>query len=554
MKAFIKRISAILPLSAVIILAGIAGLPLLHPGLPPSHDGEYHVIRFYEFYKVLQEGTWYPRWAPDLNNTYGVPLFNYVYPLPNYVAAFLHSLGISFIDALKLNMFIATIIGAIFFYLWTKQYWGRAGASVSAIFYTYAPYHFVDIYIRGSVGEVWALALFPAFLWATSMLFVTKKSKYMIIAGIFLGLLIFSHNILALLFFMFALSYLGYLLLIHNADRKILVQRTVVLIAIGLSLSAIFWLPAIVETTYVTGLQIFAIDANFPEIYQLLIPSWGTGFSGGGLQDQMSFQIGLANLVAVFCSVIVFITRKGQKNHTSIAFLFFLWFMFSVFFMHRSSTVLWEALPFFHYFQFPWRMLSVTIVSASFLAGYTIAVVKSDKIKKLATIVSITFVLLTTVSYTKPAYYHDRTDSHYISRPNFIHGTNSPGNSFSTIWFNQTLEKPDTRLVSSAKTTRIKTVFAKSTEYTFYVQNETASTYIVNTAYFPGWKVYAGGILIDSQPTKDGRIQFSLPKGEHTVEVRFRDTMVRQFAQAWFFMTLVFLSLYGLRQKYKKHP
>ena len=174
-----------------VLFAFIAVVPLLHVGLPPTHDGEYHVVRFYEFDKTLRNGNWYPRWAEDLNNGYGVPLFNYVYPLPNYFASIFHFLGSSFIDAFKLNMFIASILGAAFFYLWAKEFWGVWGGLVGSIFYTFSPYHFVDIYIRGSVGEVWALAFFPAFLWAITEFLKNRKTIFFVGSSVFLSLIIF---------------------------------------------------------------------------------------------------------------------------------------------------------------------------------------------------------------------------------------------------------------------------------------------------------------------------------------------------------------------------
>jgi len=103
-----------LSIIAVIIVSIIAVLDLSNYGIPPTHDGEYHVIRFQQFYKVLSEGVLYPRWSPDFNNGFGIPLFNYVYPLPNYMAAIFHALGFGFIDSFKLNMATATIAGAIF--------------------------------------------------------------------------------------------------------------------------------------------------------------------------------------------------------------------------------------------------------------------------------------------------------------------------------------------------------------------------------------------------------------------------------------------------------
>jgi uncharacterized membrane protein len=120
----------------VIFIAVLSVVNLASYGIPPTHDGEYHVIRFEQFSKAFNQGTLYPRWAQDFNNGYGIPLFNYVYPLPNYVATITHLLGFSFINSFKLNMIFATIIGSIFFYLWTKRYWGDWGGVVSAVFYT----------------------------------------------------------------------------------------------------------------------------------------------------------------------------------------------------------------------------------------------------------------------------------------------------------------------------------------------------------------------------------------------------------------------------------
>mgnify|MGYP001616233928 FL=1 len=71
-------------LISVLLLSLFSLRALFHSGLPPTHDGEYHVIRFYEFFKTLSSGVLYPRWALDLNQGMGAPIFNYVYHLPNY--------------------------------------------------------------------------------------------------------------------------------------------------------------------------------------------------------------------------------------------------------------------------------------------------------------------------------------------------------------------------------------------------------------------------------------------------------------------------------------
>ncbi|HVT00997.1 MAG TPA: 6-pyruvoyl-tetrahydropterin synthase-related protein, partial [Patescibacteria group bacterium] len=210
-----------------IFFALIAIFDLNHFGLSPTHDAEYHIMRFQQFYVEISQGIFFPRWAPNFNNGYGIPLFTYVYPLPNYIAAIFHTLGFGFIDSFKINMALAEVIGAIFFYLWSKKYWGEIGGLVSSIFYSFSPYHLVDIYVRGSVGEVWALAIFPGLLWVYSEFIDQRKTKYLVLSVIFLSLLIYAHNILALLFFSFFFFYA-----IVNFDSKSFIRDTKALIII----------------------------------------------------------------------------------------------------------------------------------------------------------------------------------------------------------------------------------------------------------------------------------------------------------------------------------
>lgn len=536
-----------IPLVIVLMFAFISGYSLLHQGLPPTHDGEYHVVRFYEFDKVLRDGNFYPRWAPDLNNGYGVPLFNYVYPLPNYVASILHFFGISFIDAFKLNMFFATMVGAIFFYLWSKQFWGALGGLVSSIFYTFSPYRFVDIYIRGSVGEVWALAFFPVFLWSITNFIKTRSRKDSFSSSLFLAAIIFSHNILALMFFFFSMSYIIFLIW-KTKNKKQLILDTLFIIFLGLGLSSIFWLPAVLETKYVTGLAIYNVKENFPDLFQLLIPSWGSGFSGGDLQNQMSFQTGVANLLAVILSAIILLLPFIKKNKDKSLILFFLlWFTFVFFLMLKNSSIIWEKVPFMNYFQFPWRFLSLEILLASFLAG---SIFKFSQSKMLAALM-ILLVFFLGVGYAKPAYFHNRDDNYYVTRSNFIDGTNSPGNFFNTIWMNSKLKKQKEKITLKKENGELKLFKINSTNYDFSISLKKDLQFVVNTAYFPGWVASIDKKTIEAKPSKDGLASFVIPKGNHNIKIRFTDTTIRKIASIWSFLAIFVVALF-VRSNYVK--
>lgn len=527
----------------VILSAVVSGLPLLHPGLIPTHDGEYHVVRFFEFNKAILGGDLYPRWAPDLNNGFGVPLFNFVYPLPNYISSFFHLFGVSFIDSFRLEMFLAGVLGGLFFYLWAKQFWGQLGGLVSSVFYTFSPYHFVDVYIRGSVGEVWALALFPAFLWSFTLFIKYRQKIFFPLSSMLFALIIFSHNILALMFAIFSVFYLVFLVYRSQAkDRRYLLLTSFLILVFGLLLSSIFWLPALFEKEYVRGLEIFDISRNFPLLYQLLIPSWGSGFSGGQLQNQLSFQIGMANLLAVFSAFISLFIFKNKDDKKPFAAFFIICFIIVFFLMLKQSLPVWKASPLMNYFQFPWRLLSLEILICSFLAGSIVYVLSKHKIVSLIlafVMISISFLL--GIGYAKPAYFLLRDDNYYTSRSNFIDGTNSPGDAFNTIWINSPAEKAQEKLVFLKGKGEIEIKNIKSTNYLAHVSALENSEILVNAAYFPGWSA-----SIDNQKTKvrltnEGLFSFSIPKGNHVVSVKFQDTLIRKIGTLAFYVCAVLL-------------
>jgi len=509
-----------------VLLSFIAVANLTTYGIPPTHDGEYHVLRFQQFYKVLSEGTLYPRWAPDFNNGYGIPLFNYVYPLPNYAASFFHFLGFGFIDSFKLNMIAATLFGAVFMFLWVRDYFGQWGGLVSSVFYSFSPYHLLDIYVRGSVGEVWSLAFAPGLLWAYTRYFQTKKISYYSLSVIFLAFLIFSHNILALVFFVFFLAYTFFLISVSKSKKNVFslnLRNLCLIIALGLGISSIFWLPAIIETGYVIGLQVFNPAQHFPKLHSLIYSSWGYGFSGKNVTDQMSFQIGLANLAVAGISLISLFFLKEKK-----LIIFFLVSLFiTVFLITPFSSFLWKNIPFIAYIQFPWRFLSLVILICSFLAGLLISekVLKSNTHRMILAIILILFSIILSLNYIKAPFYHPRDDSYYFSRRNFTDGTNSPGNTFNTINFNPSLKKTVSRL--SSKNTKIQIFKNKSTTIEAFVEAQKKEKILVNIAYFPGWEVFVNNKKVPINVTAGGLFEFEVPLGDSKILVELKNTRVR---------------------------
>lgn len=500
-----------------------------HQGLPPTHDGEYHVVRFYEFNKMFENGVVYPRWAPDLNYGYGVPLFNYVYPLPNLAASLIHYFKFNFIDSFKISMILATLIGGIFFFLWARQFWGSVGGFVSSVFYLFSPYKFVDMYIRGSIGEIWVIALLPCFLWSFTKVIKDNFRIYIPLSGLFLALIIFSHNILGLMSFGFIVIYSSFLIIFSKEKKKNFISLLIVLI-ISLGLSAIFWIPALFEKKFVTGLEVYDVVANFPELYQLIIPSWGSGFSSSSINNQMSFQIGIANLIAIISTLIVIVkNRKIDK----ILYLFLSLFFIVAFLMLKQSIFIWKSVPLMNYFQFPWRLLSLEILLASFLAGFIFR-------NKIIAIIMIIFCVILGIGYTKIPYYHNRGDNYYMSRSNFIDSTNSPGNSFNTIWFKSKSKRVNSKI---QKNPDFEIYYEKinPVSYKYGVNVKKNSIIYVNAAYFPGWTSFVDSKKVEIKQEKEGIFSFPIEKGRHSLEIVLMETRVQAIGKIVSIISLILI-------------
>ncbi len=520
MKKIYKKILSNLGLLFVVFVGFFSIYPLFQGGLPPTHDGEYHIVRFYEFNKTLMDGNWYPRWATDLNFMYGSPLFNYVYPLPNYIASIFHFFGLSFIDTFKVNLIFATIIGSISSFIYMKQRYGVWSGVVTSVFYTYAPYHFLDIYIRGSVGEVWALAFFPFALLAIDSIQKKPNVRNIFLGAIVYALIIFSHNILAVMFTFFAFFYC--LLALYNAkNRLVLAFSLFCSLILAFLLSSVFILPALLEQKYVVGLQIFQTTKNFADLYQLLIPSWGSGFSGGSMFSQMSFQIGVANILVFFIIIFCFIFKKIKKEKLFIIF-FMIWLLFSCFLITPYSAFLWENISFMDNFQFPWRTLSIGILCGSILAGCIPTIFRSKIVYIALIIVCIGF----SHSYAHPPYFLTRIDSDLYTKPNFIYGTNSIGNSFQTRWLPQ-----QNKLFTSRANVPIDIVFESTTKRKYKVNLKNERDIVFNISYFPGWFAQVDGKNVKIKEN-NGKVEIYMPKGEHEVTLVFSDTYTRKVANA----------------------
>ncbi len=374
--------------------------PFMLPGyFWGANDARHHVYFLFEYDRVFQDGIWWPRWSPDFAFGYGYPFFNIYGPFSHALAQFmLRGLNFSYTNSIEIVFGLSILGSASSMYLFVRSWIGRQAAMISALVYVYAPYHLVDMYVRANLAESMAFVWLPFCLWTARQTFVKPNLRWVIGLGISLAGLVMTSQLVTLIFAPLFGPYLILLWFLYtqpNGTMNLNIPKWVrnwsqvwtmvrsatapaLGILSGLGLSAIFWLPMVMERNDVRVDQWFdgryAYQSNFVYFMQLFSPTWGFGVSRPGPNDDFSFQIGIIPLVLATIGLLLLWQNRrviGERLCWE-ASLFAIVAAGTTFVMLQQSAFLWE-LPVLGGLlgaaQFPWRWLTATTLCVSVLSG-----------------------------------------------------------------------------------------------------------------------------------------------------------------------------------------
>jgi hypothetical protein len=146
-------------------------LPLLRGGFFVSDDGLFHLYRTAALAEAWQQGVLWPRLFPDFGFGYGQAVLNFYAPLSYAPAALLSVLGVNPATAVQVVIGLSFLLAAAAAYGYGNFLFGPAGGVLAAVVYTYTPYHLADAYLRGAVPEHAAFIFPPLILWTFTAAF-----------------------------------------------------------------------------------------------------------------------------------------------------------------------------------------------------------------------------------------------------------------------------------------------------------------------------------------------------------------------------------------------
>jgi len=547
LRNFLSTQKAMILIVMILLLPTLG--PLTKPGFFPTQDF-IHVARLFEMDKIVKDGQFPARWVPDFR--YGDPTFNFYAPLPFYVGSLVHNMGFNFIQTIKILFGLSLILSALAMYFLGKEIFGKLGGLFAATLYTYAPYHSVDIYVRGALSEAWALVFFPLIYLLFWKLSKQTNKKNLVFLSLAWAGLFFTHNIMTVLFTPFALLW-GVFLIWQQKSLNVAKYFLLALI-LGFALGSSFLLPAFFEKGFVQSDRLitgyFDFRAHFVELKQFVTPFWGYGGSTWGPEDGMSFQVGIAHLAILSLSVLLaIIFNKTSKPLPLVSFLT-LEFLFSLFMQHNKSTPIWLQFPLLAYTQFPWRFLGISIFILA-ITGASIVNFFKGKLAVAMVVVGL-IIILVNIGYFHPeSFYYDSIDDHYAS-PKVLNQDDKLPKDYLPIWVKKIEEEKFTQPQVRSGIAQVENFQVKSAAASFDIKVQENADIEIPITFFPGWEVFVDGKLVNLEDTSNlGLIKVIIPQGEHRVELKLSNTLIRNLGNALSMMALLIVMVILMPQQVK---
>jgi hypothetical protein len=349
-------------------------MPLAERGMANTHDGLIHVQRLIALESAIRQGAPFTRWLPDLAYGYGQPLLLYYAPLAYLPALAARFAGAGYVASVEIASGLALVLSALAMYVFGRSLFGPLAAAVAAIVYALLPYQLVDVYVRGALAESWGLVWLPLCAWCVTRAWTDGRARWSVGLGVGVAGLVLTHNVTALLFLP-ALVVLGPVLhLSIGSTWRSVPLRPIVGVALGLALSAWFWLPALAErhlvqigetiepdlfaSFFIRGWPPFRLDPLYD--YQLPVST--------ALGSPIFWpQLGLVQVVVTVVGAGAAVRTRGVVRAVAIwaALLALGGYLMQL----RPLAPLYDLVPLLAFVQFPWRLLAVVGLGSAILAG-----------------------------------------------------------------------------------------------------------------------------------------------------------------------------------------
>jgi hypothetical protein len=557
------------------------------PNLPGGADTALHTLRAVELLWAIQNGHWWPRYAPDLAYGYGYPLFAAYGLGAQYVILAWHALGLALVPATLAAFALCDAIGALGAFTLVRGRFGTVAGWLGAAIYAYSPYILMSLH-RGALPEAIGLALLPWLWWSLAReapqgaLSWAGLIRHSIPTALTLAGILISHNPSSALAAGTAAGVLGATtVLASGPERRRVALVGVTGLGLGLGLSAFVWLPVVFDAPFLSLAIAYANPVmdyrnNFLELGELLaLPQpYDVRLIGEQVPRALSWPaLGLTGLAALRGLALDRVQRIWWVGAVLGAVLLASLTL-------AAAAPAWEFIPGLRLIQFPSRLLGPASLMLALAAAAVLMTrrsgddairgvglpathhrVRTPQAQGVALLAALAVVMLNGAAWM--THFLDLSvppqptlaDLHNREVRTGTVGTTTAGEYY-PIWVSE--RPPAGKLIARYADGPLITRFDPASlppnarlledhpgflTESVVVDTPTAFTAVFELHFFPGWQAGLDGAPVETRPLAPyGFLGVEVPAGQHTLTVYFSSTPARDGAGWVSGLTLVLIA------------
>lgn len=384
----------------IIIASIIICIPLLSKNLNIyTDDGIQHICRLIGTYQTLESKQFLPMIMSNFCNNFGYSWNIFYSPLTAYTPLLFKVLGLTYIQSLKLFMFVVTLLSGIAMYKFMLKVTKNKNIAVlSAIIYVLAPYRITDMYIRTAIAELASFIFLPIIFNGMYTIINEEKNTYLLAWGT-IGLIL-THTVITLYTAILCFIYLSVFIIIKcikkDKNIKIILWRLTKNIIFAILATSFYWVP-LLQHYFATSYEVFVpgrmqrldvLEYYKVRFYELFYTT----------KDQiMIYAIGLVTVVGLIITPIAYKKILTQYKKTYIIFL-----IFGIVLTIMTLTLFpFEKLPnMLTMIQFTFRLFEFTSFFFAVVAGINYGLlIKNFGLKDISVLTIIMVLLLIPYKY-----------------------------------------------------------------------------------------------------------------------------------------------------------
>lgn len=511
----------------IIIASIIINIPLANKNLNIYRDdGIQHICRIIGTEQTLADKQFLPMIMSNLCNNFGYSWNIFYSPLTAYMSVVFRIFNFSYVNCLKLCMFVIVLLSGITMYKFALRITkNKKLATLASIIYILAPYRITDMYIRTALAELASFIFIPIVFEGLYIIVNEEKKSYKLALGA--AGLILTHQVIAMYTAIICFAYL--IVFFKKLKSKTVLKNIGVNLLFCILMTSFYWV-GLLQHYFNTSYEVFVPGRMEREEVLIFYKAKFSQLFITNSEQTMIYAIGLLSVIGLVLTPIAYKKIPEEYKKT---YMFFL--ITGIVLIGMTLSIFpFEKLPqALTILQFTFRLFTFTSFFFAFVVATNFAILIKD-FKTLDIVVLLTISILLLVPYkSKLDFNLQDNEERLINGVRITENTGRVHAGMASMEYLPTKAFKNLKYIANRKDEVIvlDNDEAVISDYTKQASNMNCKISNINKEttielpyiYYLGYRVYANGQEIKYTESDNGFIQINIAK-DSQIKVKYLGT------------------------------